>query len=414
LRTTLIGIYALLLGAGAINLGMGLQGSLIGLRAGIESFSTILTGVVMSSYYAGFVIGSLVAPRIVNRVGHIRTFSVFASLASAATLCHATFVDPISWIILRALTGLCFAGLCLVLESWLNDRSSNLNRGALLSTYFVTLLAATALGQILLTVAPPSGYDLFVLVSVIVSLALVPVALTSTPPPREIASDRMALRHLFAASPVGIVGCFGAGMGTGAFWALGAVYAQGIGLPVPQIALFMTLMIAGGMAAQWPLGRLSDKIDRRLVITAMSLGMAVMSIVIATGAVHDAPWLFVLGACAGALLLPLYSISIAHANDFMEARDFVPASASLLLIYGCGAVAGPFVATLFMSCFGPEGLFIHAAVTTSFVGVFAVYRMTQRPPVPEEDSSKFAVLPRTTAMAFELDPRSNENPAGPK
>ncbi|MCP5363857.1 MAG: MFS transporter [Hyphomicrobiales bacterium] len=414
MRTTLIGISALLLGAGAINLGMGLQGSLIGLRAGIENFSTILTGVVMSSYYAGFVIGSLVAPRIVNRVGHIRTFSVFASLSSAATICHAALIDPISWIILRALTGLCFASLCLVLESWLNDRSSNLNRGALLSVYFVTILAATALGQILLIAAPASGYDLFVLVSVIVSLALVPVALTSTPMPHEIAPNRMALKRLFATSPVGIVGCFGAGLSTGAFWGLGAVYAQGIGLPITQIALFMTFMIAGGMAAQWPLGRLSDKIDRRLIIAAMSLGMAIVGTVIATGAVHDAPWLFVLGACAGALLLPLYSISIAHANDFMEARDFVPASASLLLIYGCGAAAGPIVATLFMSRFGPEGLFIHAAVTTSVVGLFAVYRMTQRPPVPEEDSSKFAVLPRTTAMAFELDPRSDENAAGLK
>lgn len=412
MRTTLIGISALLLGAGAINLGMGLQGSLIGLRAGIENFSTILTGVVMSSYYAGFVIGSLLAPRIVNRVGHIRTFSVFASLSSAATLCHAAFVDPVSWIILRTLTGLCVAGLCLVLESWLNDRSSNVNRGALLSVYFVTILAATALGQILLIAAPASGYDLFVLVSVIVSLALVPVALTSTPMPHEIAPNRMALKRLFATSPVGIVGCFGAGLSTGAFWGLGAVYAQGIGLPITQIALFMTFMIAGGMAAQWPLGRLSDKIDRRLIIAAMSLGMAIVGTVIATGAVHDAPWLFVLGACAGALLLPLYSISIAHANDFMEARDFVPASASLLLIYGCGAAAGPIVATLFMSRFGPEGLFIHAAVTTSVVGLFAVYRMTQRPPVPEEDSSKFAVLPRTTAMAFELDPRSDENAAG--
>ena len=173
MRNTLIGISTLLLGAGAINLGLGLQGSLLALRANLEGFGVVLTGLIMSSYYAGFVIGSIFAPSIVNRVGHIRTFSAFASLASAAALCHAVLIEPVTWMIFRAITGVCFAALCLVAESWLNERSTNLNRGALLSTYFVVILGATALGQLLLPIAPIAGYDLFVAVSVIISLSLV-------------------------------------------------------------------------------------------------------------------------------------------------------------------------------------------------------------------------------------------------
>lgn len=408
MQVTLISISSLLLGAAAINLGLGLQGSLLGLRAGVEEFSTIVTGLIMSSYYAGFVLGSLISPPLVNRVGHIRTFSAFASLASAAALCHAVFVDPISWIILRALTGLCFAALCLVMESWLNEKSTNQNRGTLLSTYFVSILGATALGQLLLIVAPVAGYDLFVMVSVIISVALVPIALTSTTVPTDIEPVRMGLKKLFRVSPVGVVACFGSGLTTGALWALGAVYAQAVGLAKSDIALFMTLMVFGGMAAQWPLGKLSDVIDRRFVISTMSLAMVLVGGLIASGTVTGGPWLFVLGALAGGLLLPLYGIAIAHANDFMEVKDFVPASASLLLTYGVGAAMGPLAATLVMNYSGPEGLFIHAAVTTAAIGVFSIYRMFRRSPVSEEDRIDFAMVPRTSAMAFELDPRSDE------
>lgn len=411
MRITLFSIVALLVGASAINLGLALQASLLGIRAGIENFSAIVTGLIMSGYYLGFVVGSQVAPAIVNRVGHIRAFSAFASIASAAALCHAVFVDPTSWVILRIITGLCFAALCLVTESWLNERSTNLNRGKLLSTYMIAILTATALGNLLLMLAPASGYDLFVVVSVIISLALVPVTLTSTPTPQiaEIAHSRMGLRQLYATSPVGVIGCFGSGLGTGAFWGLGAVFAQGMGLPTDDIALFMALMIGGGIVSQWPLGQLSDLIDRRMVIAVVALAMAAVGIFIGSGVVSQGLGLFIAGTLAGALLLPLYGISIAHTNDFLDATDFVPASASLLLVYGCGAVAGPFVASLIMEAVGPEGLFIHAAAATAAIGVFAFYRMTQRPPASEEDSVDFTLVPRTSAMVFEMDPRSEQD-----
>ena len=409
MRNTLIGISALLLSAGAINLGLGLQASLLGLRADLEGFDVVMTGLIMSSYYAGFVGGSLFAPSIVNRVGHIRTFSAFASLASAAALCHAIVVEPITWMIFRAITGVCFAVLCLVAESWLNERSTNLNRGALLSTYFVIILGATALGQMLLPMAPIAGYDLFVIVSVIISLALVPVALTSTPTPVEIEQEHLGLRRLFEISPVGFVGCLGAGLTSGALWGLAALYAKQTGLTTEDTAIFVAVMISGGLVTQWPLGKLSDIVDRRYVIAGISFGMGIVGALIAGISRIDENWIFVVGGLAGGLVLPLYGLAIAHTNDFIKTRSFVPVSATLLLVYGIGAMFGPFLATLFMRYTGPSGLFVHCAIVYAGVGLFALYRITQRAPVPEEDAENFALVPRTSPMAFELDSRSEEN-----
>jgi len=409
MRNTLIGISALLLGAGAINLGLGLQSSLLGLRANLEGFSLVMTGLVMSSYYAGFVGGSAFAPSIVNRVGHIRTFAAFASLASAAALCHAVVVEPITWMILRAITGVCFAALCLVAESWLNERSTNVNRGALLSTYFVIILGATALGQMLLPLAPIAGYDLFVVVSVIISLALVPVALTSTPTPVEIEQERMSLRRIFEISPVGFVGCLGAGLTSGALWGLAAVYGKNIGLTTEDTAIFVSVVIFGGLLTQWPLGKLSDIIDRRYVIVGVSIGMGIVGALIASISQINENWIFVAGALAGGLALPLYGLSIAHTNDFIETRFFVPASATLLLIYGIGAMFGPFLAALFMQFMGPSGLFVHSAIVYAGVGLFTLYRITQRAPVPKGEAENFSMVPRTSSMAFEMDSRSEES-----
>ena len=410
MRATIIGVSALLLSVGAINLGLGLQVSLLGLRAGLENFSLVTTGLVMSSFYAGIIIGTFVSPPLVNRVGHIRTFAAFASLMSAAALIHAVFVDPIAWIAFRAFTGICFAALSLVGESWLNERATNQTRGTLLSIYFVTILAASALGQVLLPLAPVSGFELFVLVSIIVSVALVPVALTSSPSPAIAPARRLTVRELMAISPVGLAGCFGAGLITGAFWGLGAVYAQAIGLSTGDIAVFMTALIAGGIVTQWPLGRLSDVIDRRLVIAGVTFALAIIGAWVASGLIDKSPLLFLAAALSGGLMLPVYGLSIAHTNDFVDADKFVPASESLLLVYGCGATAGPVIATVAMNSIGPGGLFIYAAIVGGALGLFTLYRITRRPSVPRDEAGRYAAVPRTTAMVFELDPRSEAVP----
>lgn len=414
LRATLIGIIALLVGAGALNLGMGLQASLLGVRAGIEDFPTLLIGVVMSSYYAGFVMGSIYAPSVVARVGHIRTFSAFASMASASAICHAVFVDPISWIVFRALTGFCFAALCLVAESWLNARASNLNRGTVVSIYFVVMLGATAAGQAFLMMAPPGGYDLFVFVSVIISLALVPIALTSTPSPEITAPDRMSLGKLYKVSPVGVVGCVGAGMIAGGYWSLAAVFAQGKGLAADDIAVFMTLLVSGGVITQWPLGKLSDQMDRRIVIGLVAVLVVLVAASTALGLLPDGPdmflvSLFTVAALMGGLVLPLYGLVLAHTNDHLEPHEFVGAGSTLLVLYGVGAIAGPLIGTATMGAMGPDGLFLYLAVAASLMAAFTAYRMTRRAAIDADDMVDYVpVQQSTSSMAYELDPRSDE------
>ncbi len=406
LRQTLVGIVALLIGAGALNLGMGLQASLLGVRAVLEGFPTLLIGVIMSSYYAGFVLGSIYAPRVVAQVGHIRAFSAFASLASAAALCHAVFVDPYSWLVFRALTGFCFAALCLVTESWLNARADNLNRGTVLSVYFILILSCTAFGQVFLMMAPPAGYDLFVFVSVIISVALVPIALTSTPTPDLCAPDTMQLARLFSLSPVGVVGCFVSGLVAGAYWGLGAVFAKGQGLDADAIAVFMVLLVGGGVITQWPIGKMSDMMDRRIMIAVLAFAICALGGVVVAGIMPAGGFLYVSGAAMGGLVLPLYGVTLAHTNDHLDPEDFVPAGATLLLLYGAGAVLGPIFGTITMDLLGPDGLFLHLSLASAPLMVFTLFRMTRRPSVDMEEVADFVPMATTTVMAFELDPRS--------
>lgn len=406
LRQALVGFVALLIGAGALNLGMGLQASLLGVRAAIEGFPTLLIGLIMSSYYAGFVLGSVYAPRVVAQVGHIRAFSAFASLASAAALCHAAFVDPYSWLVFRALTGFCFAALCLVTESWLNARADNLNRGTVLSVYFALILTCTAVGQSFLMMAPPAGYDLFVFVSVVISVALVPIALTSTPSPDLPAPDRMQLSRLFLLSPVGVVGCFVSGLVSGAYWGLGAVFAQGQGLKADDIAVFMVLLVGGGVVTQWPIGKISDVMDRRIMIAILAFAICALGSVVAAGFIPTGSFLYLSAATMGGLVLPLYGITLAHTNDHLGPTDFVPAGATLLLLFGAGAVLGPIFGTLAMEFMGPDGLFLHLSLSAAPLLAFTLYRMTRRSSVDMEEAADFVPMATTTVMAFELDPRS--------
>ncbi|TCS62635.1 MFS transporter [Varunaivibrio sulfuroxidans] len=412
-NATLIRIFALLLGAGALNLGLGLQATLLGVRAGIEGFSTNAIGFVMSAYYVGFIAGTFLSPKLINRVGHIRTFSALASLASAVALCYILFVDPISWMVFRAITGICFAGLAMATESWLNEKSTNINRGTVLSVYMVVILSATAGGQMLLNLAEPGGHLLFVLVSIVISVALVPVALTTSAMPVQIHTTRMSLGRLFGRTPVGVIGCIGAGVVIGSFWSLGAVYAHAIGLSTLKISIFMTLVIGGGVISQFPLGRLSDHHDRRYIIFGLSVCIAVVGFLIAVlnlGLVG----LFVLASLYGAMILPLYGLAIAHANDLMEPEEFVPASAALLLLYGIGAATGPILAAVAMSHAGPGGLFLSSATVAVILAAFVAFRIRKKSILPTQTQSDFVPAPRTTSVIYEMDPRSESDDEAPE
>ena len=395
--------WALLLGAGMLMLGNGLQNSLLGIRASLEGFETTVTGVVMSGYYIGFLAGSTLTPKIVRNVGHVRVFSALASVASSAVLLHAVFVDPISWTLMRIVTGFCYAGIYVVAESWLNDRATNETRGQLLSIYMVVLLGDMALGQLLLNVAPPDGFILFLVASVLISLAMVPIALSAGPTPTFEAPSRVSPWQLYRLSPLGMVGATLVGMAHGTLFSMGAVYAERIGMTLTGVSLFMGLIIVGGVLFQWPIGRLSDRYDRRQVITVVTFlagGLAFLTVMS-----QGSSQVLFLG-CAllyGGMTLPLYSLCIAHANDYLEPSQIVAASGTLVLCGGVGAIFGPPLAANAMTQFGPSGFFFTLLAIHMVIGTFALYRMVRRESKPlDEQGPTLPMASGATAVTARL------------
>jgi MFS family permease len=395
--------WALFLGIALMMLGNGLQGSLLGIRASLEGFPTTVTGILMSGYYAGFLVGSVLAPKLVARVGHVRVFAALASLASSAILVHVLWIDPASWTLIRLVSGFCYAGLYVVVESWLNDQASNETRGQLLSAYMVVVLGGAAGGQILLNVADPSGAKLFILVSILISLALIPLLLsTGRTPPFE-APSPVGIRQLYRVSPTGVVGYFGTVMANGAYFGMGAVYGREIGLSIRDISVFMSLILLGGMFLQWPIGRLSDAWDRRQVLTGVTFLAAVLAVLASLAAGRSLLGLFALTALFGGTSLPMYSLCIAYTNDYLERDQMVQASGTLVLIGGIGAVFGPTTAAIAMQSFGAAGFFWWLAVIHAVIGVFALYRMTRRAALPRAAQGSYvAVAPRVTQVASAL------------
>ena len=368
-------------------LGIGLQGTLLGLRASLEGFPTTVTGLIMSAYFAGFLGGSLVAPKLVARVGHIRVFAALASLASIAALVHALFVEPLTWGMMRLGSGFCVAGLTVVAESWLNRSSNNETRGQLISVYMIVTLVGFAGGQLLLNVADPRAFELFVLVSILVSFALVPILLSVAPAPSLIAPVHVGLKKLYAISPLGVVGCLCTGMADGAFFGMGAVYAEALGLSVAQISYFMGLALLGGILLQWPIGFLSDAFDRRTVlavVTFLTAGTAIAAVPLAMTSVTG---LFVIVTLFGGLYLPMYSLCLAHTNDYLDAQQMVAASGGMVLVFGIGASLGPSLAAGAIALFGSNGFFGFLAAVHIAIGGFALYRMLKRTakPLAEQD-----------------------------
>ena len=393
----------LLLGFGTLMIGDGLQSTLLGVRASLEGFPTAITGLIMSTFYIGFLGGALYAPRFVERVGHIRVFGALASVASASVLIHGVIVTPFAWSLLRLLSGFCLAGLYVVSESWLNDRATNKTRGQLLSIYVVVSYVGYAGGQLLLNAADPEGLELFILTSVLISVGLVPLLLSAGPAPKFSTQSVLSLRKLYAISPLGVVGALAAGMASAALFGFGHVYAESSGLSVSQISFFMTAILLGCTVLQWPIGRFSDMLDRRLVITVVTFLSAAAAVAAVPISAISTNALFALMAVVGGLSIPLYSLCIAHANDYLEPEQMVAASSGLVLASGMGAILGPITASLSMWLVGPEGFFWWLAVIHIAMGTFAVYRMASRRAKPVQDQSHYAPsTPHGSQVALEL------------
>lgn len=405
-------VYSLLIGAGILILGNGLIGILLPIRLGAEHISPETTGLIMSAYYAGFMLGSKYGQVVIQRVGHIRTFAAFAALLTVTVLTCALIFNPALWAFLRAVIGFCMAALYATIESWLNVRSSNENRGQVLSMYMVTNYLASCLGLFLVNVPETSGFELFCLTALLTSLALVPVVLTRVAGP-EIGGIRpLKLKSLYLASPLGVVATFGAGLLSGAFYALGAVYATEINLSRFDISLFMGVPVFGGLVLQWPIGRLSDRYDRRTVLLTILVGTVASSLVLSILSVSAAALLPLLIASAvlGGCLATIYPIAVAHAFDYIDRAVMVSANSSMLFIWSIGATAGPLIASFMMGQLGPTGLFFYLTAVAVLIAGFTRYRMSAREALPANEQTSFVPLTSTSAIAGALDPRADPLP----
>lgn len=376
-RSYLAATWALFASLALLMLGNGLGGSLLGVRAELEGFPTVVTGIVMAGYYIGFLAGSIVAPRIAWSVGHIRVYAGLASLASTAVLIHLVFVVPATWFVMRLVTGLCIAGLYVVAEAWLNGISTNASRGKLLSTYMVVVMGGLGAGQLLLGVDDPGSFELFILASVLVSLAVVPISLARIEAPRVELPSGLPIRELTQVAPLGVTGALLAGVGGGAIVGMGAVYASTAGLSVQRVGVFLGLMMIGGIALQWPLGALSDRYPRRWAILIASGGAGVMAF-LAAGLDPASPLLLVAGFLFGGLSFPLYSLALSHVNDVIPVERMMAAGAAMVFLTGAGSIAGPPLASVFIDRLGPAGFWVLLATAYGGFTVYTAYRLVRR------------------------------------
>lgn len=361
---------ALLLAVALLVLGNGLQATIVGVRGSMEAMSQETIGLIMSAYFVGFIFGSVYIPGLIQEVGHIRTFAALAAIASAAALGFVIFVGPVLWVLLRAVTGACFAGMVIVTESWLNAGTTRSQRGRVLAAYSLVFYAAWAGSQLLLNVASVDGFVLFALVSVLFSLSLVPITLTRTGVPGVVEADRANLKRLHEISPLGLIGAFALGLSVGAFWGMGPTFGQRIGLTEAEISIFLMLAVIGALMLQWPFGWISDLVDRRWVIlAACSVGAVCAGGLTLTWDTRPLAF-YLLVLLLGGFAMPVYSLCVAHVNDQIETGEVVAAASGLILVYGLGSAFGPFAASLLMGQFGPGGLF---AFMSAVLGLFAVY-----------------------------------------
>tara|TARA_R110000868_G_scaffold411207_4_gene702360 strand:+ start:86911 stop:88191 length:1281 start_codon:yes stop_codon:yes gene_type:complete len=367
-------LIPLFIGLALIALAAGSQGSLLAVRSTIEGFGDVITGALMSSYFVGFLLGARYAPRIIHRVGLVRSFGALSALASVTILIHSVVIDPTVWMFMRFLTGFAFSSIYVVSESWLNNSATNKNRGQVLSIYMIIMLAGICVGQLFLKLGDPASFELFALVSVLVSVAAIPILITaSEAPSTEVVSASISIRALYRITPMGFWGvvlvqsCYAVVLG------MAVVYGLHMGRSVDEVAMFMAIMLAGGIVSQWPLGVLSDTIDRRWVLGFAMLCSAVAAVMVMVTSANLWQW-YLWAAVFGACCFPNYSIVMAIVNDFLEPEQIVPATATIAMISGLSASAAPLIVAMLMQSFGPDWLFISLAIMCGLLAAIALYR----------------------------------------
>ena len=404
--------WALFVGLALVMIGNGLNGSLLGVRSGEAGFGLAVTGVIMAAYFAGFLVGTVYAESALRTVGHIRVFAALASMASTVVLVQAISVQPITWTATRFLFGACTAGLYVVVESWLNDLATNATRGRILSVYMIVTMGGVAVGQLLLSVEDTSGFTLFIVVSVLVSLSLVPITLSASSAPPIATPEPIGLRALAPRIPTGLISSFFSGAGAGALIGMGAVYAGQVDMTTAQISLFLAAPMVGAIVFQWPIGWLSDKLPRRGVLFAVAVAAAVTPL-LGLAVAPTSPMAVLAMFLMGGAMFPFYSLTIAYSNDWLKAEEILGASGTLVRVNGTGAIVGPLLVAGLMAGVGPRLFFWTITGIFSCAAAYILFRIVSKDALPQERQRRWAPIPaRASAGAAYLIPRRRRNAEG--
>ena len=398
---------ALLVSVALIFAANGLCFTLLALRLGAEGFSSLDVGIVTTGYFVGQLAGAAFCTRLIEGVGHVRAFAAFASVISASVIGYALHVDLVVWTGLRFIHGVCVAGLLTAAESWLHSSTVNAKRGRLLAVYTMTQFVAISAGQQLLNLHVPSSFVLFTVSSMLFSLALVPLVLSRSAPTGAVARSRLGLRALYTITPSGVTGCLSAGAMMSILLGLLPVYLRDSGFAVFDVALFMSVVILGALAVQYPIGRASDYLDRRSVMVAVLMSGGLMSLVIAVLPDPGFWPLAILATAYGGVCSAIYPLSVSYANDHLDPADLVAASAGLIMAAALGAAVGPLVTSAVMQALGPRGLFLSSSMICLVAGGFTMWRMTRRASPARDDQGPYVLVPRTTPAVAKLDPRAD-------
>ncbi len=393
--------WALFLGIGLLMVGNSMQGTLLGIRGGLENFNPTVMGFVMAAYFIGFLGGSWLTPSLIRNVGHVRVFAALASLISAAFIIYAVFVNPWAWALMRLIVGFGFSGVYVVAESWVNNAADNEHRGQALSAYMIVQMFGIVIGQALINLSSPGGYDLFILMSVLVSVSFAPILLSAAPAPVSDASERMSISELFKSSPLGCVGSMLLGGIFSALFGMAVVYAGELEFSIETTSAFVSSIYIGGMLMQYPIGWASDRMDRRRVIMIVTL-LGTAACVLGIVGAPSKPALFVSAFILGGVANPLYSLLIAHTNDFLPPSKMASASSGLVFLNGLGAMFGPVTVGYMMQVFGPNGFFLFNAILCAVISAYAAYRMTQRAAANPEDTGTYVPVPARSLVGAEV------------
>lgn len=400
---TLAPVAALLLSVAFLLMGNGLQSTLLPLRAQMEAFGSFQIGILGSAYFVGFALGCWRGALVIRRVGHVRAFAAIVAIASTSALVHALVMEPVLWWFIRALTGACIAMLFMIIESWLNEKATNKSRGTIFSVYTAINLSMISAGQVMIALGSPGGFPLFLVASILISWAAVPLALSRSESPAPVEHVGVRMGYLLKLSPVGFLGCFAVGAANGAFWSLAPIFAQGSQQNASAAAVFIAIAVIGGAAAQYPLGKISDRMDRRKLIIIVALLAAASALALAVFGARSQTLLMVTGFAFGIFAFPLYSLCVAHANDFVESRSFVEAASGLLMTWAAGAITGPLIASALMAQFGGRGLFFFTIVVHVGLAVFVAIRIRKRTIIPDETRGSFFEAANAGATVSTVD-----------